>query len=109
MFTWVKEFFSTKTPGSSGSMLPVTHKATKEYVYMGDGMMEEVITRSPVTLYPAAASRTTPKATSKSRNISSTSSSVAMTAPIVTAHSYDSGSSYDSSSCDSGGSSGGCD
>ncbi|UPW39371.1 hypothetical protein ESCO47_00135 [Escherichia phage vB_EcoM_ESCO47] len=41
MFKWFKELFAS-TPGQG--MVPIdTHAPKKEYIYAGDGMMEEVV------------------------------------------------------------------
>lgn len=115
MIQWLKNFFKTK-PGEGVVPIGPSDAKLREYVYMGDGMMEEVIRQ------PEKAGNVGPHASSlnagglkarleklkdertQSRSYLDTSTIVAAT---VVASSWSGDSSYSSGSCDSSSSS--CD
>ena len=125
MIKFIKDLFSPAQPHER--MIPIEEK---EYIYMGDGMMEEVIRRGDP--FPKATAGSSAAALSKSRNQNPNRTGAAptathydrsytdnthmsMIAPVTVLHStpsytpstggYDPG--Y--SSCDSGSSGGSCD
>ncbi|QPI13473.1 hypothetical protein [Salmonella phage vB_SalM_ABTNLsp5] len=107
MIRWLKNFFKTK-PGEG--VVPIS--GLKEYVYVGDGMMEEVI-RQPEkagNVGPGALPLNSKKFKEhlEARRTSHIDTTPIMVAAAVSSWTGDSSySSYDSGSCDS--SSGSCD
>lgn len=125
MIKFIKNLFSPAQPHER--MIPIEEK---EYIYMGDGMMEEVVRRGDP--FPKATAGSSAMALSKARNQNpnrtgtaptathydrsyTDNSHMSMIAPVTVLHStpsytpstggYDPG--Y--SSCDSGSSGGSCD
>lgn len=100
MIQWIKDLFKPTKPGEG--MIPISaNDIEREYIYVGDGMMEEVIRRPEER-------RTTPERRSDTGYVDMQHltyvSAGGYSSP--SSHSNDGGS-YDSGSCDSGG--GSCD
>lgn len=126
MIKFIKNLFSPAQPHER--MIPIEEK---EYIYMGDGMMEEVIRRGDP--FPKATAGSSAAALSKARNQNPNRTGAAptathydrsytdnthmsMVAPVTVLHSTPSytpstSGGYDPgySSCDSGSSGGSCD
>lgn len=118
MINWLKNFFTTK-PGEG--MIPISSKDIKfdvekevaeinaevedkmkeqeelEWIYMGDGMMEQVKRRKEFNTQTPVSSRSSYSSSSSNDYVSS--------AVIYNSISSSDSSSYDSGSCDSGSSS----
>jgi hypothetical protein len=105
MFKWLKELF-TSTPGQG--MVPIDAPAPKkEYIYMGDGMMEEVIvTPESQQKIEQLNKRLEQMRLNEQRSRSDLDTSTIVTTAVV-ASSWSGDSSYDSGSC--GSSSSSCD
>lgn len=113
MFKWLKELFAS-TPGQG--MVPI-NTPKKEYVYMGDGTMEEVIRPTDWVRGPDALPLNSEKLKERLERMrlgerqnrsDLDTSTIVTTAVVASSWAGDSSySSYDSGSCDS--SSGSCD
>ncbi|QBP35637.1 hypothetical protein [Phage NC-G] len=105
MFKWLKELFAS-TPGQG--MVPIEAPPKKEYTYMGDGMMEEVIvTPEAQQRIEQVNKRLAQSRLDEQRSRSNLDASTIVTTAVV-ASSWTGDSSYsDSGSCDSSSSS--CD
>ena len=117
MISWLKNLFKTK-PGEGVVPVNVPDVKLREYVYMGDGMMEEVVKSKSKDLYSTISEEDLQKrltrlqeqraqAQAQAQSSIDTTSIVVTTAAVSSWTGDSSYSSYDSGSCDSSSSS--CD
>lgn len=113
MISWLKNLFKTK-PGEGVVPVSLPDVKLREYVYMGDGMMEEVVKSKSKDLYSTMSEEDLQKRLTRLQEqraqaqSSIDTTSIVVTAAAVSSWTGDSSySSYDSGSCDSSSSS--CD
>lgn len=112
MISWLKNLFKTK-PGEGVVPIALSDVKLREYVYMGDGMMEEVLRRPEKAGNVGAGalplnSKKLKEHLDARRTSHIDTTSIVVTAAAVSSWTGDSSySSYDSGSCDSSSSS--CD
>lgn len=111
MISWLKNLFKTK-PNEGVVPVSLPDVKLREYVYMGDGMMEEVVKSKSKDLYSTMSEEDLQKRLTRLQEQRAQSSidttSIVVTAAAVSSWTGDSSySSYDSGSCDSSSSS--CD
>ncbi|UGL59870.1 hypothetical protein PP428_gp054 [Escherichia phage vB_EcoM_RZ] len=113
MISWLKNLFKTK-PGEGVVPVSLPDVKLREYVYMGDGMMEEVVKSKSKDLYSTMSEEDLQKRLTRLQEqrtqaqSSIDTASIVVTAAAVSSWTGDSSySSYDSGSCDSSSSS--CD
>lgn len=113
MISWLKNLFKTK-PGEGVVPVSLPDVKLREYVYMGDGMMEEVVKSKSKDLYSTISEEDLQKRLTRLQEqraqvqSSIDTASIVGTAAAVSSWTGDSSySSYDSGSCDSSSSS--CD
>lgn len=113
MINWLKNLFKTK-PNEGVVPVSLSDVKLQEYVYMGDGMMEEVVKSKSKDLYSTMSEEDLQKRLTRLQEqraqaqSSIDTASIAVTAAAVSSWTGDSSySSYDSGSCDSSSSS--CD
>lgn len=113
MISWLKNLFKTK-PNEGVVPVSIPDVKLREYVYVGDGMMEEVVKSKSKDLYSTMPEEDLQKRLTRLQEqraqaqSSIDTTSIVVTAAAVSSWTGDSSySSYDSGSCDSSSSS--CD